>query len=72
MEWNAGRGLPRFPIDLVLDSQRFVLLTFIWETVQKDFLTIEYEGVIVLSIGIFTMGGRSAPGAQPFLIVKPQ
>ena len=22
--------------------------TFIWETVQKDFFTIEYEGVIII------------------------
>ena len=26
--------------------------TFIWETVQKDFFTIGYEGVIVISIQI--------------------
>ena len=26
--------------------------TFIWETIQKDFFTIEYEGVIIISIGV--------------------
>ena len=26
--------------------------TFIWETVQKDFFTIEYEGVIIISIEV--------------------
>ena len=28
------------------------LHTFIWETVQKDFFTIEYEGVIIISIDL--------------------
>ena len=39
-------------IDLVLDCMGIIHPIYnIWETVQKDFFTIDYEGVIVISIG---------------------
>ena len=40
-------------IDLVLDCMGIIHPIYnIWETVQKDFFTIEYEGVIIISIGV--------------------
>ena len=37
------------------------LHTFIWETVQKDFFTIEYEGVIIISIDLLRRELARAP-----------
>ena len=42
-------------IDLAPDYMGIIrpyTYNIVWETVQKDFLTIEYEGVIITSIGV--------------------